>query len=521
MKRFVLAGVCAALALAAAVAPSTFGSSHREAPNILLDPTADNTDTYAFVAPNAPRDVTLVGNWIPGENPANGPNFFRFDDRAYYYINIDNTGDGKTDIRYLFKFATHLRDPNIALYAIPPVNSVFSKNLNVFQTYNVTRETFSNGRPRSARVIARNLPVAPSNVGPKTMPNYQRLADQATRNLPGGGKVFAGQRDDSFFIDLGAAFDSINITMNNTENGRARPANTTGNAGGGVDTMAGTNIETIALQVPKSDVTRDGKAVSSSKAGNAVVGVWDSTNRAPLQVTNANFQSAATPASSPAPRRPSSRFRSHHPVFAGAVRSSGFTDLGTVQVSRLGNPLVNELIIPIPKKDEFNRTAPQDDVKNFGRYVLNPNLAALINALFPSVKAPEHNRTDIVQALLTGIPGVTQISKRPAAADTLKINLGVPPTTTPNRFGVLGGDMAGFPNGRRLSDDVTAISLQVVAGYLKGNKVPLGDGVDQNDKPFLNTFPYLAGPTSGYDNRPSNRTEPPHAPTPASPPAGG
>jgi len=353
------------------------------------------------------------------------------------------------------------------------------------------------------------------------MPNYQRLADQATRNLPGGGKVFAGQRDDSFFIDLGAAFDSINITMNNTENGRARPANTTGNAGGGVDTMAGTNIETIALQVPKSDVTRDGKAVSSSKAGNAVVGVWDSTNRAPLQVTNANFQSAATPASSPAPRRPSSRFRSHHPVFAGAVRSSGFTDLGTVQVSRLGNPLVNELIIPIPKKDEFNRTAPQDDVKNFGRYVLNPNLAALINALFPSVKAPEHNRTDIVQALLTGIPGVTQISKRPAAADTLKINLGVPPTTTPNRFGVLGGDMAGFPNGRRLSDDVTAISLQVVAGYLKGNKVPLGDGVDQNDKPFLNTFPYLAGPTSGYDNRPSNRTEPPHAPTPASPPAGG
>jgi len=259
----------------------------------------------------------------------------------------------------------------------------------------------------------------------------------------------------------------------------------TGASGGGHDDFSGTNIESIVLQVPKSQVTRNQRGVSGPKASNAVVGVWASTERRALEVTNNRFDSNR-----------GSRGRQ-------------------VQVSRLGNPLVNELLVPLGRKDQFNRTQPQDDARLFGKFVLNPELARVINALFPTVHAPEKNRTDIVQALLTGIPGVTQIGKHPAAADTLKLNLGVPPAANPNRFGVIGGDMAGFPNGRRLSDDVVDIQTQVVAGFLKGNKVPLGDGVDVNDKPFLPEFPYLAPPTSGFDAAVGNRTEPAHTPTPA------
>jgi hypothetical protein len=188
-----------------------------------------------------------------------------------------------------------------------------------------------------------------------------------------------------------------------------------------------------------------------------------------------------------------------------------------VQVSRLGNPLVNEVVIPLGKKDQFNRTTPDRDAQLYGRYVLNPELAAVLNALF-HVNAPEHNRTDIVQAVLQGIPGLNQTAGAPGppAVDTLKVNLGTPPASgAENRFGVIGGDMAGYPNGRRLGDDVVDIDLQVIAGFLKGNRVPLGDGVDRNDKPFLSAFPYLAPPTSGFDSNPTNRFEPAHPPVPA------
>jgi uncharacterized protein DUF4331 len=190
-----------------------------------------------------------------------------------------------------------------------------------------------------------------------------------------------------------------------------------------------------------------------------------------------------------------------------------------VQVSRLGNPLVNELVIPLGRKDQFNRTTPDEDARRYGRFVLNPELAAILNALF-GVGAPEHNRTDIVQALLQGIPGLNQHSGKHAgdAVDTLKLNLGVKPSKHPDRFGVIGGDNAGFPNGRRPEDDVVDIELQVVAGFLVGNEVALGDGVDKNDKPFLSEFPYLAAPDSGFDSNPSDRFEPPHAPVP---PGGG
>jgi hypothetical protein len=478
MKKLAFAAVLIAAALAVSL---SFGSSHREAPLTALDPTADDTDIYAFVAPDATDKLTVIANWIPFEDPAGGPNFYRFDDRAHYYINIDNTGDGVYDIRYQFAFKTHVLNKNSFLYALPGVSSIRDPKLNVQQTYQVTREKLKHGKTVSEKVIARNLPVAPNNVGPKTIPNYTAVANQAIQSLPGGGKVFAGQRDDPFFVDLGTAFDAINLRMG------------TGNAGGGKDDLAGYGVHSIAIQVPKSDVTVDGKSVSGPTASNAVVGVWTSTERPRVQVQGAGNAFA------------SKKHKKHG-------KKSGDDD-GFVQVSRLGNPLVNEVVIPLGQKDHFNATQPSDDAKLYGQYVLNPELAHVMNLLF-HVNAPEHNRTDIIQALLTGIPGKTQIGKHPAAADTLKINLGVPPTATPNRLGVLGGDLQGFPDGRRLTDDVTDIALRVVAGALKGNNVPLGDGVDANDKPFLTTFPYVTATNSGFDSQIPKPITPTHAPTP-------
>jgi hypothetical protein len=472
-KLSLIAAMVAAALVAAAL---SLGSSHREAPNTAQDPTADDTDVYAFAANDAPGTLTVVANWIPFEDPAGGPNFYNFDPKAEYYINVDNTGDGRYDLRYQFRFKTKVVNPNSFAYATPTVQSLHDSHLNVQQSYTVTREVINKkGKTTSEKIIGRNLPVVPSDIGPKTMPNYGALAAEGVKPLKGGGKVFAGQRDDPFFVDLGQTFDSINF----------RPGVGTGNQGGGKDDLAGYNVNSIVLQVPDSQVTVDHKAVSGPKASNAVLGVFSSTERQRFQVTN---------------------------DIRGKGSHGGFT-----QVSRLGNPLVNEVIIPLGKKDQFNRTQPQDDAKNYGKYVVNPELARLMNALF-NLGVPTTNRTDIVTALLTGIPGLTQIGSHPAAADTLKINLGVPPAANPNRFGVIAGDNAGFPNGRRLGDDVVDIELRVVAGFLANpsHKVPLGDGVDQNDKPFLGSFPYVAPPTAGFDSGPK-RTEPTHAPTPAQP----
>ena len=463
-----VAALLAALAAGVlAVVPGS-GSSHREAPLTSIDPTGDDTDLYAFTAPDATNALTVVANWIPFEDPAGGPNFYRFDDKADYYINVDNTGDGKYDVRYRFKFKTKVRNPNSFLYALPGVSSISDSKLNVVQTYTVRRETYKNGKLVKSRKIASGLPVAPNNVGPKTIPDYASVAGEAIRALPGGGKVFAGPVDDPFFVDLGTAFDAINFR------------NGTGNAGGGKDDLAGYNVHTIALQLPESDVTRDGKAVADASGANAVVGVWSSTERESLKVVKHKLRKR------------------------------------DVQVSRLGNPLVNELVIPLGKKDFFNATQPKDDLKNFGKYVLSPELAKVINILYPGLNVPENDRTDIVQALLTGIPGLTEIAAKAPPTDTLKINLGTPPSATPNRFGVLAGDTQGFPNGRRLSDDVTDIALRVVGGFLKGNKLPLGDGVDQNDVAFRDTFPYVAAPHAGFDSQ-LKRSEPTHDPTPAQP----
>jgi hypothetical protein len=428
--------------------PLSFGSSHREAPLTSIDPTGDDTDTYAFTAQDAPGALTIVGNWVPFEDPAGGPNFYKFDDNAHYYLNIDNTGDGVADVRYLFDFDTEVRNPNSFLYTNgQPVDSVDSKNRNVVQTYSVSR--VANGH---SQVIARNVPTPPSNVGPKTIPDYQAAQAGAIENLPGGGKVFAGQREDPFFASLGRIFDTVNLTGAGL-----------GNQGGGVDDLAGYAVQSIVLQVPERDVTRDGKSVADAKDSNAVVGVWASTERQSISVTGSG--------------------------------TGPFT-----QISRLGNPLVNEVIIPLGQKDRFNRTQPKDDASNYGQFVLQPELAAVLNKLF-GVNAPEKNRTDIVQAVLQGLPGLNAFPGAAGqnATDTLKINLGTPPTASPNRLGALAGDTAGYPNGRRLTDDVVDIDLQVVAGALAmpANKVPLGDGVNQNDVQSLSQFPYVAPPKPG------------------------
>ena len=219
----VLAGALgAALAAVALAVTIGVGSSHREAPLTMLDPSADDTDVYAFKAPDAPEALTIVGNWIPFEDPAGGPNFYRFDDRATYYFNIDNTGEGRYDIRYRFKFKTTVRNKNSFLYALPGVSSINDPKLNVVQTYSVWRERYRRGRRVSNQRIGSGLPVAPNNVGPKTIPNYDAVAAQAVRSLRGGGRVFVGQADDAFFVDLGATFDAINIRNGTGNAGAAR-----------------------------------------------------------------------------------------------------------------------------------------------------------------------------------------------------------------------------------------------------------------------------------------------------------
>jgi hypothetical protein len=489
MKR--LSIVAALVAIAVAV-PLSIGSSHREAPLTSIDPTADDTDVYAYTAKGAEDDLTVVANWVPFEDPAGGPNFYRFDQKARYYINIDNTGDGRYDVRYRFKF----RDQNKGgsfLYALPGVESITSDKLLQKQFYDVERLSYGyeqgassskkgkkhsrKGKSRkhkskrrkharkrvlrSVRTVARNIPVAPNNVGPKTFPDYDAVANQAITELPGGGKVFAGQRDDPFFVDLGAIFDGINIDA------PGRPGIGIGNKSGGKDDLAGYGVHSIVLQVPEERVTKNGKDVDSADDKNAVVGVWASTERKRVSV-----------------------LASHN------------DEDDYVQVSRLGNPLVNEVIIPVDRKDEFNRRSPATDAEKFGQFVVKPELAAILNALFPGVvNAPENNRVDIVQAVLQGLPGLNQHSKNPKPVDTIKINLGTPPTDDPQRLGALVGDLGGYPNGRRLTDDVVDIDLQVVAGALVGNKIALGDGVDQNDKSFLSSFPYLPKADSGFDSQ--------------------
>ena len=439
---------------------SAGASSHSEAPGTSKDRLADDTDLYAWVASDAPGSVTIVGNWVPLIEPNSGPNFASFDDEASYYVNIDNVGDSRKHVRYRFTFQTTRQNQNTFLYNTGPVQSLTDPNLNVRQTWTLTRVDVDGGQ---ATVLGSGQ-VAPYFVGPVSMPNYGDLAQSAIRTLPGGYKVFVGPRDDPFFVDLAAAFDLLSI--------RRLP----GDKGKGVDGVGGFNVMSVVLQIPKEELTRDRMSPDPSR-DNHVIGIWNTAERPQSRVLNGDG--------------------------TATVSGSG------VQVSRLGMPLVNEVVIPLGMKDRFNASEPSDDVAQFGAFVVDPELPKLLNALF-GIQVPPAPRQDLVTVFATGVPGLNQPANV-APGEMLRLNMAIAPAASPSRFGVLAGDAAGFPNGRRLADapdgtherrladDVVDIEFRVVAGVLVDgfNIAPnnqLGDGVDVNDMPFLPYFPYVAPP---------------------------
>jgi hypothetical protein len=437
---FVLLAAAASAALFAALAsrggspPAAEASSHREAPLISEDPSADNTDTYAFRSPDRPDTVSIISNWIPGEDPAAGPMWYTFSQSARYVIYADKNGDGKPDVTWRFRFKN--REPVAFLQ-------------NTQQEYTVTRV-----EGNSSRVVGSGLLTPPNNIGPRSTPNYRSLAAAGVHDLSDGSKVFAGQRDDGFFGDIGAVFDLVAIRSG------------TGASGGGKDFFAGYAVHTISLQVPLSQL---------DNGGNHIVGVWSATER-PVITTRLAKKKGRT----------------------FLQRTAAWK-----QVSRLGNPLINELLIPTQLKDKWNAAGPDKD-RQFEQYYSSPILAKLLNQLYPQFGPfQENNRTDLVAVLLTGLREPNLNYTGETRADMIRLNLAIAPTASVgqgNRLGVLGGDLAGWPNGRRLEDDVIDIAERAVGGALIGHPLPLGDGVNANDVPYLTTFPYQADPFRGYEN---------------------
>ena len=503
--------------------PEVSASSHREAPLISQDPLADNTDLYAFVSPDRPDTATIIANYIPMEEPASGPGFFRFDPNVSYLIYVDNTGDGKPDITFTFKFNTTIANPNTFLTHLgasgpgigdASITSLEDGDFNVKQTYSVTMqkggmfETPFGKFPRAPQVLATNLVVPPFNIGPGATPNYENnLASRAIYDLPGGIKVFAGPRDDPFFIDLAAIFDRLEL----------RPLGLFGDPRG-KDSVAGFGVHAIALQIPIAMLTADGQRPANPTAKNAVVGIWAAASRPMVSVLRKE---------------------------GAGIETSG----NLVQVSRLGNPLVNELFSPFATRDRWNATTPDTDSQYRQTQVVAPEVPAIVDLLYGTntpgsgvlaraLKAfPTTNRTDLELILYKGIP-VNPITgpnfttvigsdiSKVVYADELRLNLAIPPNvmgTLPDmnnpgnrRMGLLGGDAAGFPNGRRLFDDVTDVFLRAGAGgtpftalLFNGftgandpNVAPnnaLTDGVDRNPEGFLPAFPYLQTPISAFN----------------------
>jgi hypothetical protein len=480
--------VKAAVALAAASLPLlSFASSHREAPTIAGLPRVDGTDLYMFRSYEATRQgyVTIIANYIPLQDPGGGPNFYQLDPNALYVINIDNQGQAQANISFQFKFSNSdkgftLPTPNTGV-AIPLINDgVVDKtgtHLNVQASYTLS---VSRNGGSAAPVLNETLgnvgfykPV--DNIGEKSVPNYAEYASDFIYSIaiPGcydTGRVFVGQRKEGFVANLGEIFDLVNTNPVGPRNGQ--PNN-----------LSYKNITSLALEVPISCLTN---------GGNPIIGAW----------TTASLPTPATAGTA-------------SPVYQ--------------QMSRLGNPLINEVIIGLPDKDKFNGSSPQDDVQ-FLAYVTNPTLPAILNSLFGSAAlVPGTPRNDLVAAFLTGVKGLNQPpSARPA--ELLRLNTSIAPTPTASQsdLGVLGGDLAGFPNGRRPYDDVIDIELRVAMGALCGaigtcgtetsdpnNGAPYTDGaraagpdashltlggaVNPGDT-YLDSFPYLNTPLPGSPN---------------------
>jgi hypothetical protein len=468
-------------------------SSHREAPEISKDPVADSTDLYAFVSPDNPDTVTLIANYIPLQGPDGGPNFYEFGDDVLYEIHIDNNGDSLPDITYSFRFNSVLTNPNTFLYNTGPIESLDSPNWNRRQFYSVS---VTDGWGRE-KMLGKGLACPPCRIGPLSTYRYAALADAAVQELPGGIRVFAGQRAEGFYVDLGAIFDlgdlrpfeQLHNTFGLNLPGLSKPA-------AGVNSTTAVNVHSIAIQVPASSLTANGMSPSNPTNPLSTIGVWTTASRQQATIRGE---------------------RGGEHTCAGPF----------VQVSRLGNPLVNEVLIPLGMKDYWNTQPPAFD-KQFESNYDSPELAQLLPVLYPNVfpslakfNASGQSRADLVAILLTGIPaGVVkgfQNYTGSTPADLLRLNMAVPPTKSkPTNLGLIGGDAAGFPNGRRVFDDVVTIEIRAIAGVtlplVDSSFTPDGaaslvtDGLTSGPtdvtamgtENYLPQFPYLGLPHSGF-----------------------
>jgi hypothetical protein len=485
-KRKVIAALTAATTIGMiGLTPITaMASSHREAPLISQDPAADNTDLYAFVDAGK---LNIIANYIGLEKPAGGPLFSNFADDVEYRINISNARTADDNIVYKFRFHTTIHQPlpiPLPIYNGGPITAPNGGNQVFQQTYSVERDDLT-----GQHIIANNVPVAPANPGPRSFPSgdnptqqteqaaYEAVSAPAIVTLPDGGKVFAGPRKDAFFADLGSIFDLVALRPIQSAHEINQPPSTS--LTGGVDGLIGLNVHEIALQLPFASVLAPGKG-GTTPADGSIVGIYASSARQRVKVLD---------------------------IAGGAPRDAG----RWIQVSRVGLPLVNEVLIPLQDKDRWNGTEPADDgPAGFLGDILDSGLVRALPVLYPGVTVPAGggtSRTDLM-ALATGeligapMPGPDSL----APADLLRINLATPPVAgnPGNRLGALQGDAGGFPNGRRLTDDVVDIELCVLAGALLPafNHFPnnaLTDGVDSSaDRNTRNTFPYLGPPIPGY-----------------------
>ena len=453
-----------------------YASSHREAPITALDRTADVTDWYAFVSYDHPDRVTMILNVDPFLEPSNGPNYFPFDPNVLYEMKIDNNRDGVEDITFQIRFKTEIRQPGVftgyvgGIAGIPPITALDgsgSEGLSLRQTYTVTM--IRNGIATDV-TAGRKLIAVPSNVGPRTMPDYANLFNQGIYDLGKGIRVFAGTVDDPFFIDLGAAFDSLNFRMG--VGGVLSPAVDADDIHNyAPDAVAGFNVNSIVLEVPTTMLTLDGKLHGAGDK-EAVIGTYGSTSRQRLTVRR-----------SPNPLMSSGAFQ---------------------QVQREGNSLINELIIGTGSKDRFSMDDPKNDGQ-FANYFLDPLLAHIFASIgIPVPSAPRTDLLPLVQYMAPICPGCGPKDAGPIA-DLLRLNTGIAPTPVAKqkRLGFLAGDVAGYPNGRRLIDDVVDISARAVAGILLDPTrfgTPIGDGVQLNTEGYGTTFPYVLPANSGRDS---------------------
>ena len=450
-------------------------SSHREAPEISKDPVADSSDLYAFVSPDKPGYVTIIANYVPLQAPNGGPNFYEFGDDVLYNINISNSGDAHADITYSFRFHTVVFNKNTFLYNTGQITSIFDPHFNRRQYYSVTRTT----RNGHSVQLGGNLEVPPCNIGPRSTPNYEHLAAQCVHGLAGNRTVFAGQRADAFHVDLGSVFDLLDLRPFQNLHLISTAATA------GVNSLANSNVHSIALRVPFSDLTVDGKTPTDPASLKSVVGIWTTASRQRTRIYEGPGASAQT--------------------FGNWE-----------QVSRLGNPLINEVVIPMGSKDDWNHSLPSND-SDYAASFLHPEVAKLLPVLYPGVfknlAAYTKPRADLVAILGTGIPsGIIpgfQNYTGKTVADMLRLNLAIPatPAAKVSPAGLAGGDAAGFPNGRRVTDDVVTIELRAIAGLL----IPLVDKsftpdaatslIDDGSTatPTQGVFPYLNTPHDGYD----------------------